>query len=61
MDNNRNLGESMSLTREGAMSMVEFIKEIAKDRPGLEYRIKDDAGRVYKSRGWDDKVQSNKK
>jgi hypothetical protein len=51
----------MSLTREGAMSMVEFIKEIAKDRPGLEYRIKDDAGRVYKSRGWDDKVQSNKK
>lgn len=61
MDNNRNLGESMSLNKEGAMYMLEFIKEIAKDRPGLEYRIKDDAGRVYKSRGWNDKVQSNKK
>lgn len=61
MGNNRNLGDIMSLSKEGAVNMLKFIKEIVKDRPGLEYRIMDDQGRVYKSRGWNDKIQLNKK
>jgi hypothetical protein len=52
--------DDMSLTKEGAMSMVEFIKNLRKEMPELEFRVTDNEGRVYKSTGWkDDKIEKN--
>lgn len=44
----------MSLTKEGAMTVVEFIKNLRKESPDLQFRVRDHQGRVYKSKGWED-------
>jgi len=44
----------MSLTKENAMSVMQFIKNLRKEMPDLEFRVTDNEGRVYKSTGWKD-------
>jgi len=49
----------MSLTKENAMSVMQFIKNLREEMPDLEFRVTDNEGRVYKSTGWKD--HENKK
>jgi hypothetical protein len=51
--------DDMSLTKENAMSVMQFIKNLREEMPDLEFRVTDNEGRVYKSTGWKD--HENKK
>lgn len=42
------------------MTVNEFIKNIKEHFPDAVYRATSKDGIVYKSKGWDDEIQSNK-
>ena len=46
--------------KEKTVSVNEFIKFIKEHFPDSEYKATRNNGQVFKSKGWDDAIQSNK-